>query len=275
MGQATDTLEKTSEPFVGQWQGLVSTTNWEKGMIICEWRQALIDGKAPVSEYSDDTWSRLVGGVTAQHVGRLRRVHERFGATRAEYHGLYWSHFHAAIDWDDAEMWLEGALQNGWSVSQMRRQRWETLGSLPADEPHDAEIVATELDEDYSADTPADNIVVGTVAEVVDTDASDTSTAKSKESRERKSKDSVTEGQDADGAAIFSDDPEQETVDFVRPFEKLAELPDDVTAAFESFKLAILRHKMDGWRDVSRDDVLASLDALKKLALAPSHDTSF
>jgi len=275
MEQVTGTLEKTSEPFVGQWQGLVSTTNWEKGRIICEWRQALIDTEAPVSEYSDETWTRLVGGVTAQHVGRLRRVHERFGATRAEYQGLYWSHFHAAIDWDDAEMWLEGALQNGWSVSKMRRQRWETLGSLPANEPHDTEIVAAEFDEDYSADTPVDNIVVDTVAEVVDGDAFDASTAKPKESRERKSTDSDTEGQGADGAAIFSDDPEKETVDFVRPFEKLAELPDDVTEAFESFKLVILRHKMDGWRDVSRDDVLASLDALKNLALAPSHDTAF
>ena len=275
MEQATGTLDKTSEPFVGEWQGLVSTTNWDKGRIICEWRQALIDAESPASEYADETWARLVGGVTPQHVGRLRRVHERFGATRTGYQGLYWSHFHAAIEWDDAEMWLEGALQNGWSVSQMRRQRWETLGSLPTDEPHEKEIVAAELDEDYSAGTADDNIVVDTVAEVVDADAFDDSTAKTKKSRERKSTDSVTEGQDADGAAIFSDDPEKETVDFVRPFENLAELPNDVTEAFETFKLAILRHKMDGWRDVSRDDVLASLDALKNLALAPSRDASF
>mgnify|MGYP000408540184 CR=1 FL=1 len=25
-------------------------------------------------------------------------------------------------------MWLEGAIHNGWSVSQMRGQRWETVG---------------------------------------------------------------------------------------------------------------------------------------------------
>jgi hypothetical protein len=268
-------LEQASEPFVGKWQGLISTTNWEKGHIICAWRQALIDAEAPVSEYADETWARLVGSVTAQHVGRLRRVHERFGETQAEYQGLYWSHFHAAIDWDDAEMWLEGALQNGWSVSQMRRQRWETLGSLPNDKPQDVDIVTAELDEDYSADTPADNIVVDTVAEVVDTNESDASSTKSSESRERKSPDSGTEGHDADGAAIFSDEPEKETIEFVRPFEKLAELPDDVTEAFEAFKLAILRHKMDGWQEVSRDDVLASLDALKELALAPSDEGSF
>ncbi len=60
---------------------------------------------------------------------------------------------------------------------------------------------------------------------------------------------SVTDGSNADGAAILSDDPNGETVEFVRPFEKLAELPDDVTEAFESFKLAILRHKMEGWNE--------------------------
>ena len=36
------------------------------------------------------------------------------------------------------------------------------------------------------------------------------------------------------------------------------------------FKLAILRHKTDQWSEISRDDCLASLDALKELALAPS-----
>jgi len=49
------------------------------------------------------------------------------GGDSSQYEGLYWSHLQAALDWDDAEMWLEGAIQNQWSVSQMRGQRWETL----------------------------------------------------------------------------------------------------------------------------------------------------
>ena len=94
-------------------------------------------------------WSRLVGGVTGQHVGRLRRVYQRFGATFQQYRGLYWSHFHAALDWDDAEMWLEGAVGSSWSVAQMRDQRWETLGKLEADKPQTADVVASETDEDF------------------------------------------------------------------------------------------------------------------------------
>ena len=69
-----------------------------------------------------------MGNVTPQHVGRLRRASERFGATRDGYPGLYWSHFQAALDWDDAEMWLEGAVQSDWSISAMRHRRWEAQG---------------------------------------------------------------------------------------------------------------------------------------------------
>jgi hypothetical protein len=46
-------------------------------------------------------------------------------------------------------------------------------------------------------------------------------------------------------------------------------MPDDLQAAFESFKLAILRHKLAGWVEIPRDDLLHTLDALKQLALAP------
>ena len=56
----------------------------------------------------------------------------------------------------------------------------------------------------------------------------------------------------------------------MRPFASLAELPADLADAFESFKLAILRHKLAGWSEVAREDVLGALDSLKGLALAPS-----
>ena len=77
-----DGLDTASQPYLGRWNLLVSTTNWEKGRIISDWRQTLIDAGAPAQEYSDDAWSRRVGGVSGQHVGRLRRVFERFGAVR-------------------------------------------------------------------------------------------------------------------------------------------------------------------------------------------------
>src|SRR5690606_33739933 len=129
------------EPFIGRWQNLISTTNWEKGRIILEWREALIGSEAPATEYSDEAWAQRVGGVTSPHVGRLRRVYDTFGGDYETYPGLYWSHFLAALDWDDAAMWLEGAMRSGWSVAAMREQRWQALGAVEQDRPQAADIV--------------------------------------------------------------------------------------------------------------------------------------
>ena len=98
-----DSLVTASQPYVGQWNRLVSTTNWQKGRIIGAWRVSLAVQGLAVNEYSDEAWARLVGGVTGQHVGRLRRVFVRFGESHEQYAGLFWSHFQAALDWTDAE----------------------------------------------------------------------------------------------------------------------------------------------------------------------------
>ena len=125
-GAGPAAMEETSLEFLGQWQRLVSTTNWEKGRIICLWRQALIDSSADWQEYSDEAWSRRVGNVSGQHVGRLRRVYERFGEPRETYPGLYWSHFQAAMDWPDAE--LDPARAH-YSVPALLY--WPSLGRAP------------------------------------------------------------------------------------------------------------------------------------------------
>ena len=249
-------VDAASQPFVGRWNGLISTTNWEKGRIIVEWREALIAAGAPATQSADEAWARRVGAVTPQHVGRLRRVHQRFAGSYGEYRGLYWSHFYAALDWDDAELWLEGAVQSRWSVSQMRRQRWQAMGAVADLEPRDADIVVADPDEDVPPLEP----VSGSLVDVEGPPVPEGPDFGDEDDRS---------GRD-DGAHIFSGDDPERTVDFVRPFENLAELPADLAEAFEAFKLALLRHKAEGWQQISREDVLASLDALKELVLAPS-----
>lgn len=265
--QEATSVDVTTQPFVGRWNRLISTTNWEKGRIIHEWRQASMESDVPTTEYSDETWSQLVGGVTGQHVGRLRRVYERFGSSFEEYNGLFWSHFQAALDWDDAEMWLEGASQSKWSVSNMRRQRWEASGAIADEEPKDAEIVSQETDEDFtetSSDAPQsqDRLVVSD---------DEFAEARSPAGPDFGDEDDIPPSAQESGASIYADE-DTGAAPYVRPFENLAELPTDLAEAFESFKLAILRQKADDWAQISRDDVLGSLDALKELALAPSAD---
>ena len=146
-----------SKPFIGQWNQLISTTNWEKGQIICQWRDSLKENEVPAAEFSDEAWSQMVGGVTPQHVGRLRRTFERFGHVYTEYAGIYWSHFYAALDWDDAEMWLEGAVQSKWSISGMRQQRWETLGKV-GEAPNTSDIIASETAEEVQSLALSENV---------------------------------------------------------------------------------------------------------------------
>ena len=56
----------------------------------------------------------------------------------------------------------------------------------------------------------------------------------------------------------------------VRPFENLPTLPADLRDAFDGFKLAIIHHRISNWQEVSREDVLATLEALRQLTLAPA-----
>ena len=255
-------FETESLPYLGRWHRLVSTTNWEKGRIIAEWRAALVATDAPAAEFSDEAWARRVNNVTGQHVGRLRRVYERFGTVHDEYANLFWSHFQAALDWNDAEMWLEGAVQSEWSVAEMRRQRWEALGGPADQQPRDEDVIAGELDEDAADasdgdDTPAYG-ALERVQPIGDDDA--TSDEMSAESDE----DSVAT---EEGTAPFEAAPPIQPS--VQPFAQLPSLPPDLSDSFESFKMAILRHRLNHWHDVSRDDVLDSLEALKQFALAP------
>lgn len=258
---------ESSTPFVGRWNELVSTTNWEKGRIISEWRAALEAGSAAVTEYSDEAWARLVGSVTSQHVGRLRRVHGRFGELYSQYPGLYWSHFQAALDWPDAEMWLEGAITNRWSVSQMRGARWEAVGAPDGVKPADEEIVSAEIDEDaYHEFAEPAALSPAEPATRADGPADRSGDGPG---------DGSGSGDDEDYPAASGEPSIEEpwAVDAaprVRPFEDLAELPDDVAEAFEQFKLVILNHKLAGWAEVSRSDILGVLDSLKQLASAPT-----
>ncbi len=242
-------VEETSTEYLGRWNRLISTTNWEKGRIISGWRKALIAADVPAESHTDEAWSRRVGNISPQHVGRLRRVYQRFGDVYDGYKGLYWSHFQAALDWPDPELWLEGAVQNGWSVNQMRNQRWEAIGAPPDKKPRPEDIIATELDEDVFAGIDGDvpETISGSVSEVQPDDGFDESPLS-----------------EANSLAASAE------VDPLRPFEDIPSLPSDLNEAFEAFKLAILAHKVAGWRDISCDDVLVVLNALKQLALAPA-----
>lgn len=259
VAQAADAShECVGQEYVGRWNQLVSTTNWQKGEIIIQWRDVLQQSGAAAEGYTDEAWSRRVGGVTPQHVGRLRRVYEHFGDTHEQYEGLYWSHFHAAVEWPDAEMYLEGAVQNGWSVPKMRDQRKETVGTVDAETKQDASdlvISEPEVGPAIDAEEKPPATISETISEVRGYDNDD----EEADDADREPADSAP----FDTLAAADSTP-------VRPFESLPPLPPDVKEAFELMKLSILAHKVAGWRDIDRDDLLSVLASLRQLALAPA-----
>lgn len=295
--------EEASREYVGQWSRLVSQTNWEKGRLISSWRESMIQSGVPNQLYSDEAWSRRVGNVTSQHVGRLRRVFERFGKVYEQYSGLFWSHFQAAIDWEDAEVWLEGASQQRWSVSGMRKQRWIAIGAPPELKPKDEEVILSELDEDVAAGfdsttlsgatgsaqfpspeqisrVQADGVVTGTARGIAGDSNRETQSNGEFGHGERKSHGNDEEftdsnrSRDAVPPAVEDDiygtpgsDEEQMKNSAVpeRVFENLPPLPPDLDEAMEMFRLAILNHKLAKWAQVSKEDVLAVLEMLRKL----------
>ncbi len=268
-GETQDT--NVAEQCVGKWNRLISTTNWEKGQIICEWRDALVAADAAVTEYSDEAWAQLVGGVTSQHVGRLRRVSERFGDVSTQYEGLHWSHFQACLDWDDAEMWLEGSIQNGWSVSQMRGKRWETVGTTPEEQTAEvAQAAAEQQTEAQAEETQAQSASSlgdgdGDREPAGDSDSLTSSTAEISNSGAGETASELpSPGVGVAGESESADPVEKRT----RLSVDVESLPDDLAEAFESFKLAIIAHRRENWRDTTPESIVECLDSLKQLALA-------
>ena len=72
-------------------------------------------------------------------------------------------------------------------------------------------------------------------------------------------------GQDGASGMSAVADPDQAPGKSVQPFAGLAELPDDLSDAVESFKLAILRHKTSKWENVSAETVEKYLQAFTVL----------
>jgi len=254
---ADEQAAEIAQPYVGQWNQLISTTNWEKGRIISAWRAALIDAKADAGQYSDEAWSRRVGGVTAPHVGRLRRVYDRYGSTYQTYDGLYWTHFLAALDWDDAPLWLEGAAREGWSVAVMREQRWQAHGAVESQRPTGSQIVEVDVDEDVVI--PAQG---GGKTRDYDDEAG-TSIGKSYENPDFGDEEALAS--QASGQSKHAAETAADPAPAAGPFAGLPELPDDLSDAIELLKLAVLRHKTAGWEQVQPQVVKDYLAAMAVL----------
>ncbi len=266
-------IDEIASEYVGFWNLLVSKTNWEKGKVIHQWRTKLQAAGLPRRIYSDESLAQRIGNVSPQHVGRLRRVYERFGEQKP-LPNLYWSHYQAALDWDDADEWLNKASEEKTSVAQMRIARWEKNGAKLAHKPKPEDVVDAEKDEDVNPynDSDADlsdeaPIAPGRASVSIDDDEDDAAEKKSKKKKNKQTDElgeygGETEPWENNGTEVFG------TPEVLDALSKLEELPEDLAEAFETLKIAILSHKMTGWDEVKPKLIAAYLSEFKRLLVS-------
>lgn len=107
---------------------VLSSSSWQLGEIAAQWTAAYSRGR------TDEDFGTAVGSMTGDQVFQRRRVWERWGISdiyRKFGSVLSWSHFYAAMNWDDADACLELAYENQATVAEMKA--WRTAQSAQAD----------------------------------------------------------------------------------------------------------------------------------------------
>ena len=107
-----------------------SNAAWMIGQVAAEWIRRHAKGRTDA-----DLASML--GMSPDQVYQRRRVWETFADVRTAFPSLHWSHFFAALTWDDAANCLTWANDVGATVAEMRAwrraQRGEDLGGISLD----------------------------------------------------------------------------------------------------------------------------------------------
>ncbi|HEV8004270.1 MAG TPA: hypothetical protein VGP63_30685 [Planctomycetaceae bacterium] len=109
-------VKETEEELISKAQSAVSQSNWVVGECADKWTQRYARGRG------DGDFAALLG-LTADQVFQRRRVWQTFADVYNNYPALKWSHFYAALTWDDAPECLQWADENQSTVSEMKAWR--------------------------------------------------------------------------------------------------------------------------------------------------------
>jgi hypothetical protein len=115
MVEAKRQLE-SEEQIVARAQDAVSLCRWVVGECAAVWTARYARGR------TDGDFAVLIG-ISGDQVYQRRRVWETFHEIREEFPKLKWSHFYAALNWDDARDCLSWAEDTQSTVAEMRAWR--------------------------------------------------------------------------------------------------------------------------------------------------------
>jgi hypothetical protein len=108
--------EETEEQLINTALEAVSQCRWVVGECAARWTQRYARGR------TDADFALLIG-ISPDQVYQRRRVWEAFGAIRGDFRSLKWSHFYAALNWDDALECLRWSEEMQATVAEMRAWR--------------------------------------------------------------------------------------------------------------------------------------------------------
>lgn len=114
-------------------QTALSECNWIVGECAAQWTQRYARGR------TDADFGGLIG-LSGDQVYQRRRVWETFADVHAEYSKLKWSHFYAALTWDDASECLQWANENDATINEMKAWRRAQHGENLAEPAEDLDV---------------------------------------------------------------------------------------------------------------------------------------
>lgn len=106
----------TEDGLIDLARAAVSSCNWTVGECAAQWTQRYARGR------TDSDFGQLIG-LSDDATWKARRVWETFADVRPTYPQLRWSHFYAALTWDDAAECLAWAQDNEATVAEMKAWR--------------------------------------------------------------------------------------------------------------------------------------------------------
>jgi hypothetical protein len=122
---------ETEQDLIDRAQEALNQCNWVIGECAAQWTRRYAKGRTDA-----DFGARI--GLSGDQVYQRRRVWETFSDVRNEYQNVKWSHFYAALNWDDAAECLQWADEMQATVAEMkawrRAQRGEDLTRDSAEE---------------------------------------------------------------------------------------------------------------------------------------------
>jgi hypothetical protein len=162
----------------------------------------------------------------------------------------------------------------------MRIQRWEAIGAPEELKPRSEDVLTAELDDDvnprndsFASKDNSTEVKIREIgaADIVDgfdpsdlsspTNDNESKTKKKQKKSETKQYDSIPAGKILQTGEVLTN-----------LSNNTATLPNDLAEAIESFKVAILNHKLASWQEVSVEVVMSCLDSLKALVISEETD---